>query len=67
MAESFGVDVCYQEPCHFVPPQSLSEGLDAAIKVEPTGNEPIPGAAYLNLGSNEAVAAIDWKTGTYRA
>jgi hypothetical protein len=44
MAEGFGVNVCYEEPCHFVAPPTLSEGLDAVKKPEPNGNEPIPGA-----------------------
>jgi hypothetical protein len=43
MAESFGVNVCYQEPCHFVLPQTINEGLDKVEQIELNANEPIPG------------------------
>lgn len=43
MPESFGVNVCYQEPCHFIAPKTHEEPLDKVEQIELNVNEPIPG------------------------
>ena len=40
MPESFGVNVCYKEPCHFVAPEILEDNVD---QIELNANQPVPG------------------------
>jgi hypothetical protein len=44
MAESFGVNICYQEPCHFISPATLRVIDTGVEQIKLNGNQPIPGA-----------------------